>query len=434
MNSTNDAQRIFRNGLEAVSPTRLIMNSVKVEDDELLIESHAFELKKFKRIHIISLGKAAAAMAQAVEDILVANAVQYRGIVVVKKGCALPLQDLEMIEAGHPLPDGRSVYAAQRLEEYVHTIQKEDLTLCLVSGGSSSLILDKPEGSSLEEMQRLFDDLIKKAIPIEHINTVRKRLSNLKGGGLLSKIRSDTVVNLFLSDVPGDDLSVIGSGPTVYDESGTTEEAIEILSNNKLWQGLPDTLKIFLQEKQPHTYLKDQQVMNVLLGNNQTALIACADKAKELGYDTIIVQRQLTGEISHTCDAIVQEYKKMDQKQPYCLIWGGEPIVTVSGDGKGGRCQHMALLMLSKMWKGELPEDVTFMAAGTDGGDGSTDMAGAWINGMSLQSLTLDPIRLDESIANFDSYNFFRDIGGQIYTGETYTNVMDIMILLKNRP
>lgn len=424
------AYQIFQAGVAAVNPTILISKSIYIENGVLYAGEKSYNLHKFRRIHILGIGKAAASMAQAVEEILLVHNVPYKGLVVVKKGYSLPLQDLRLVSSGHPIPNEESVRAAKLLEDYVKNITKQDLTICLISGGASALVLDLPKDVELSEIQNIVDKMIRADLPIHQINTVRKSLSRLKGGGLLSIIPSDSLINIFLSDVPDDNFMTIGSGLTVP-ETLDMGQAVAILKENKLWNTLTPTLKEFIKNRILRPFDKGRKINNILIGNNRTALDGAAYTAQRMGYKTIVIESILTAPVEELCSQIIDTLIKYEDKNKLCLIWGGEPLVHVEGSGLGGRCQHLALTVLDKLKNTSLLEGITFLAAGTDGGDGPTDKAGAYINSQSLCASFYTDELLCTSLQNFDSYHFFQKIGGHIHTGPTYTNVMDMIILTK---
>lgn len=427
----DSAHQIFQAGVSAVSPTILIPKYIFIENGVLYAGDKSYDLQGVRRVHILGVGKAAASMAQAVEEILMVHNVPYKGLVVVKKGYSLPLQDLHLVIGNHPIPSENSVRAAKVLEEYVKNISKQDITICLISGGASALLLDLPKDVDLSEIQNLVEKMIHTNIPIDQINLVRKSFSKLKGGGLLSIIPSNKIINVFLSDVPDDNYMTLGSGLTIA-ENSDKGQAIAILEKNNFWNTMSPALKAVIQEKTLLSVDEQKEVHNILIGNNKIALNGAAQAAQYLGYETMLIEHPLVGTVDDAADKIISTLIKYSNKDKFCIIWGGEPLVQVEGSGLGGRCQHLALTVLSRLKETNLLKGIVFLAAGTDGGDGPTDKAGAYIYRDLLQSNSYSNELLMSSLKNFDSYNFFQKVGGHIHTGPTYTNVMDIMMLIKD--
>jgi glycerate 2-kinase len=367
--------QIFNTAINAVQPGTLIPAFFKKEK---------LHLEKFHNIFVAGAGKATAAMAQEIEKILGSRIKE--GVIAVKHGHSLPLKYTRQIEAGHPLPDENSITAANEIIKLFKKAVPGDLIIFLLSGGASSLITDLPPGMSLQEYNSTVDKLLKSGASIAELNAVRKQLSAIKGGRLIKYANGAEIISLIISDVPGDDLSVIGSGPTVPTQG-------EQFTN----------------------------VHNYLIGNNELALRAAGEKAKQLGYTVEIYPEFLTGDAAETASKWINEIVTKENK--YCLIAGGETTVTVKGSGLGGRNQHFALAAAKHLIH---HNNITLLAAGTDGTDGPTDATGAIVD-----STTWSREAEDHFLEN-DSYNFFAQNDRQIKTGPTQTNVMDITIALVN--
>jgi hydroxypyruvate reductase len=385
------------------------------------------------RVWVLGAGKAAAAMAQEVENILEGH-FPVQGFVVTKYGHALPLRRLELMEAGHPVPDQNSVAASVKLLETVRQVRQGDLVIFLLSGGASALLADVPAGSSLGEVQQLFEALLKSGADIGEMNTVRKHLSGIKGGQLAKSIYPATLCTLVLSDVVGDDLSVIGSGPTVPDPT-TFADTMAILRKYHLPEKISATLLQHIENglagKIPDTPKPGDpycgQAHNYLAGNNRLALEAAADKARESGYHTQVLSAVITGEANTVAHTLIQQALDYKGPLPACLLNGGETTVHVTGNGLGGRNQQLALAAGIVM--ADHPR-LTFLSGGTDGSDGPTNAAGAIVDAALVKNARkkgLDPHRF---LQENDAWHFFSEAGGLMVTGPTQTNVMDLMITL----
>jgi hydroxypyruvate reductase len=402
--------QILNAAIRSVQPSTLIPRFFK---------QHQLAFEKYEKIYVAGAGKASAAMAKSIEDILGKRVSD--GMIAVKHGHALPLQYCRQIEAGHPLPDERSLIAAKQLIELFKKATENDLIIFLLSGGASSLITDVPPGISFEDLNYVIDKLLRSGATIKQLNTVRRQLSQLKGGELVKYANDAEIIGLIISDVPGDDIAVIGSGPTVYDDS-SPRDAIDILY--KYLQTIPQTILHFL-ETRPSKPSSQQfgKVSNCIIGDNQLALNSAARTAEQLGYETSIYPGFLSGDAIIAATSWVREIISKKDRTKCCYIAGGETTVKVKGDGLGGRNQHFALAAAKEL---KSADNITLLAAGTDGTDGPTDANGAIVNSSTW---TKDA---EEYFNNNDSYHFFAKAGGQIKTGPTQTNVMDIVITLVN--
>ena len=429
------AEQIFLAGVESVLPEKLIQSRMKLFDGVLQISEKTFPLSDFKNIYVLAAGKAAALMAAKTENILGDNITD--GHVVTKYGHGAELKYLTLTEAGHPIPDAEGVKGTQKLIDIARQANEKDLVICLISGGASALMADFPEGASLDDLKRTNELLVKCGADITEINTVRKHLSNVKGGQLAQAIFPATTVCLILSDVIGDKLDVIASGPTVGDPS-TFADALAVIEKYSLQSLLPAPMLSYLQKGisgfAPETPKPDdpvfQKVQNFVIGSNRIALESAAYEAQELGFETHIITDSLQGNYTVVADLIlktIENYHQNSIEKPQCLLFGGEPTVKVSGNGLGGRNQHLALYLAAKI---DQRKNTTILCAGTDGTDGPTDAAGAVIDKQTIADAIKKNIDPQVFLQNSDSYHFFQQIGGQIITGNTGTNVMDIIVVL----
>jgi len=348
------------------------------------------------------------------------------------------LQKVRVSEAGHPVPDSNGFSATRSILEISGKADSNSLVICLLSGGGSALLADFPAKSSPEEMMIVNNLLVKCGATIKEINTVRKHLSYVKGGQLARAVYPGTMVSLILSDVTGDPLDVIASGPTVPDPT-TFQQAQEIITKYNIVKSLPESVIKYLNEGvagvRPETPKPEDPVFertfNVLIGNNRIALEAARKKAIELNINTEIIDDTIEGNITTVTEYIITTALKfqndIDVPKPVCLLYGGEPTVKVSGKGRGGRNQHLALYCSSILRN---HKGITLLSAGTDGTDGPTSAAGAVVDCDTFNDAVSQQIIPDDYLVEFDSFNFFRKAGGLIITGPTMTNVMDIIVVI----
>ncbi|MCF6406704.1 glycerate kinase [Chitinophaga filiformis] len=423
---------IFNAAVNAVQPSHLMQQHVRLRDGALTVCGKKFSLPAGRPVWMFGAGKAAAAMAQALEALL--SAVPVQGLVITKYEHALPLQHISIAEAGHPLPDENGVRATAQMVAQLKAVQPGDVVLFLLSGGASALLADYPGGASLMQVQQVFELLLKSGADIHEMNIVRKHLSSVKGGQLALLANTTAWCSLILSDVVGDELSIIGSGPTVGDPS-TFSDACNILDKYGLTAKLPAAIHEHLQRgcagdisetpKPGHPGLK--HVNNFLVGSNAIALEAAKQKAISLGYSTAVLTSAATGQATSVAADLVAAARDWKGKRPACILMGGESTVTVTGHGLGGRNQHLALAagMLLVAQPG-----ITILSAGTDGTDGPTDAAGAVADGELMLSAAAQGLDAGHYLAQHDAYHFFEKAGGLIKTGPTQTNVMDIMLAI----
>lgn len=436
MSNRDTAKKIFMAGVRSVLPEKLITRIMRLEGSTLIMGDHKFPLDSFKDIFVIGAGKASAAMGHYVESILGSRITD--GHIVVKYGYSCKLKRIKVSEAGHPIPDAKGFKAAEEIIKISSRATANDLVICLISGGASALLADLPEGLLPEELFIVNNLLIKCGATINEINCVRKHLSRIKGGQLARITRPARLVTVILSDVIGNPLDVIGSGPTVPDSS-TFNDALRIIEKYSLTTditaGVSDYLKrgsegIHSETPKPGDPLFEGTT-NIMAGTNQIALEAAKTEAVSIGYKTYIIDSELKGDVESACESILStatSFKNnVDIPKPACLLYGGETIVKVNGNGRGGRNQHLALsaaIRLSNI------TGITLLSAGTDGTDGPTDAAGAVADSETLRraaTLNEDPVNY---LCEFDSYSFFKNVGGLIITGPTFTNVMDLVVVL----
>lgn len=436
MTNRENAEQIFLAGVRSVLPEKLITKMMSVNGSVLTIQDRDFPLKGIRNIFLIGAGKASAAMGHYVENIL-GNRIS-GGHIVVKYEHSCKLKRAVVTEAGHPVPDINGFRATEEIRKIAQQATENDLVICLLSGGGSALLADLPEGLLPEELYIVNNLLVRCGASISEINCVRKHLSGVKGGQLSRITWPAAIVSLILSDVIGDALDVIASGPTAPDPS-TFEDALRIIEFYHLTSDITVGVLRYLREGShgihPETPKPGDPVFsrtfNFLAGTNRTALEAAKIKASGLGFNTFIIESELHRDVENSAESIINtaiNYRKNnDIKKPVCLLYGGEPTLKVNGNGRGGRNQHLALSVVKRLQS--IP-GITLLSAGTDGTDGPTDAAGAVVDSGTInhaKSYHADPERY---LAEFDSYSFFRRVGGQIKTGATFTNVMDLIVVL----
>jgi glycerate-2-kinase len=436
MNSRTIAEQIFLAGVASVLPDRLISGRMSLKDNCLIIEDLSFSLETVDNIFVIGAGKASAMMGAEVEKIL-ADRIS-GGHIVVKYGHSCKLKYIDVSEAGHPVPDSKGLSATKEILKIAEMAGCNDLVICLLSGGGSALLSDVPSGVSPADMIKVNDLLINSGACISEINAVRKHLSAVKGGQLARVVYPATLVNLILSDVPGDPLDVIASGPTVPDPT-TFMQAITVFSSFGLIETIPQNILKALREgvdgKRPETPKPGDPVFdktfNILVGSNRMALEEAKSKALDFNINAIIIDDKLQGDTTTVAEYIVETSLKFrndkNEVKPVCLLFGGETTVKMTGKGAGGRNQHLALL--SAFLLRDHP-GITILSAGTDGNDGPTDAAGAVVDSDTIAGALSRKIDPEKHLAEFNSYHFFKKSGGQIITGPTMTNVMDIIVVI----
>jgi glycerate 2-kinase len=434
-----DAAQILDAALKAVDPALAIKRAMMLEGDLLTVGGQSLNLADYERIIAVGAGKAGAPMAQALEDIL-GERLQ-GGMVVVKDGHGGPTQKIRIFEASHPVPDERGVAAGSEIAEFLQkNAGPKTLVFCLLSGGGSALLVSPAPGLSLADKQETTRLLLASGADIAEINSIRKHLSQLKGGGLARLAGDSKVVSLIVSDVVGDRLDTIASGPTVPDQT-TWQDCREILGRYGIWDQVPapvrDRIQHGLDGKLPDTPKPGQPqlegVVNLIVSGNRHALDFAAAKAKALGYAPLILSSTIEGEtydVARMHAAMAREVRQSGQPiaPPCCLISGGETTVTLGDNpGKGGRNMEFALACVLDL---EGVDGVLALSAGTDGTDGPTDAAGAQADGMSAARAREAGLKPRDFLARHDAYNFFEALDDLLITGPTRTNVMDIRLML----
>ena len=431
-NAKESAIDIFHAALKAVDPYA----ATKIYTDRI---KSAYKDGSFKKLIAIGFGKAACSMAKAAEDEL--GDLIDAGIIITKYGhVGYQLSKIEIIEAGHPIPDENGLRGTEEIIKLLKPADENTLIVCLISGGGSALLVSPYNGITLNEKQKITELLLKAGADIYELNTVRKHISQVKGGRIAEIAYPSKIISLILSDVISDRLDVIASGPTSPDNS-TFNHAIAVIEKygltDKCPAGIIDTLKKGTTGEISETPKEENKIFqnteNIIIGSNQKALKAAKAMAESLGLQVEITSSEQIGEARDIGKRLAKKARKalsVMHNERICLISGGETTVTVKGSGKGGRNMELALSFAIEI---EGVEGITMLSAGTDGNDGPTDAAGAIVDGETVEkarAIGLDPL---EYLANNDSYNFLKKIDGLFITGPTGTNVMDLQIILVNR-
>jgi glycerate 2-kinase len=423
MTPRKDALQIFRAALAAADPQEAVLRHLKFDGRSIAAGRRKYSIRNFDRIQVIGAGKASAAMARAVERLLGKRIAG--GWINVKDGHTTRLRRIHQQECGHPVPDQRGVEGVQRMEWIAREAGARDLLICVISGGASALTPAPVPPMTLSEKQELTKKLLACGATIHEINTVRKHLSSFKGGHLAKLAYPATTIALILSDVIGDDLDVIGSGPTVGDRA-TVEDARAVLAKYGIAQ------KVEFHETPKPRDPEFERVQNIVVGSNEQAIDAAMRQAKAQGYRTMVLSTRIDGEtrdVAAVHAAIAKEILAAGRplRAPACVLSGGETTVTIRGSGLGGRNQEFVLAAAIAL-DGSGP--VTVLSAGTDGTDGPTDAAGAMGDSTTVSRARAQGLNAAQFLANNDSYHFFEKIDGLIKTGPTGTNVMDVRIVL----
>ncbi|MDF1536585.1 MAG: glycerate kinase [bacterium] len=432
-----DALEIFLAGVRAVEPGAAVMANLALEGEILIAGHERIPLTPGGRVFVVGAGKAGAPMAGAVEKVLGDRV--YGGLVVVKYGHLSPVSCVTVMEAAHPVPDEAGLKAASDLVRLLDGTREDDLVICLLSGGGSALLPCPAPPVTLSDKQMVTSLLLRSGAGIGEINCIRKHLSLLKGGGLARLAHPARVVTLILSDVVGDPLDVIASGPTVGDPT-TFTDALAILDRYGLAGKVPGTVLSYLGQgaegKHPETPGPDDPeitgVINLLIGTNTIAVQAAGDQARELGYNTTVLSTTITGETRDAAAAHAAVAREIFNhgkplQPPACALSGGETTVTIKGTGKGGRNQEFALAAALGI---DGQPGTVILSGGTDGTDGPTDAAGAVVDGTTVQRAKAAGLDALHHLDNNDAYPFFEKLGDLVITGPTLTNVMDLRIVL----
>ena len=432
--------RVMAAAIRAVDPEQAVRRHLRREGDCVWVDERAYDLAAFERVWLVGAGKAGLPMARAAVDVLGERI--SGGVVIVKEGYAgagrAAAGHRPVVQAGHPLPDERGVQATRHLISVLEAAGPRDWVLCLLSGGGSALLTAPAPGVSLADLQGLTAALLACGASIQEINALRKHVDTIKGGGLARMAAPAQVTALILSDVVGDPLDVIASGPTVPDTS-TFADAWDILRRYDILDQTPPAVRARLEQglrgtlpetPKPGDPLFERVQNHIVCSNYQAAQAGLAQAAAE-GWQTLLLTTFLQGEarqVGRMLGAIARQAARTGQPlaRPFCLVAGGETTVTLRGDGLGGRNQELALGAVGEL--DGLP-DVILAALATDGGDGPTDAAGAVVTGETLARARAAGLAPQDFLARNDAYHFFAPLGDLLLPGPTLTNVNDLTFL-----
>ena len=417
-----DAERFKTYSLTDPRIQRILSAALKAVDPAEAVRSHLPEVRG--NVYGLGVGKASIPMLTAL-----AEAIPLSGAFAISKHASSLDQNLfPVILGGHPVPNLDSLRAGERALEFVSSLQEDDTLICLISGGGSALMTAPHEGISLEDMQTLTSLLLSCGARIDEINTLRRQLDRVKGGGLVRATRAK-VISLILSDVIGNPLEAIASGPT-YPNPTTSEDALSILRKYKIEEQVPESITSFLESSVSATPVqRSVAVQNIIIGDNKLAASAALEQAKCEGIDAEILTNSLQGEAREVGVLLAKELcdETGKRKRPFCLIAGGETTVTIKGNGKGGRNQELALAAVNELHD---LENVLLISLATDGEDGPTDAAGAVVTGETFQHGETIGLDAADYLSRNDAYHFFESLGDLILTGPSGTNVNDLVFLL----
>lgn len=413
--------RVIQASLDAVNPVKAIPAHFHRENTLLFAGERVFDLNRFQHIFLVGVGKASINMSSAITA-EIGNYIK-KGIVIVKKGYKVNQQfpnQITILESDHPLPDQNSIKVSRQVINLLQETSEKDLVIFVLSGGGSSLLTCPVEGISLEDIRQLTDLLLRSGAEIDEINAVRKHLDLVKGGRLISFAQNAFWISLILSDVIGDKLEVIGSGPTIPDPT-TFRDALLILEKYQILQKVPQSIYSVLimgiDGKIPETPKPNnpcfQNTYNILIGNNLQACQAAYDQAQKEGFNSMILTSYLHGEakeVGKFISSIASQICLHNQPipKPACIILGGETTVTVRGKGKGGRNQEIALSAVKGL---SGLTSVVLITLATDGEDGPTDAAGAVVTGETFYRAIEKSLSPSSFLQNNDSYSFFNQLG-----------------------
>jgi len=439
-----DALSIFQQGIAAADPYQAIKNCLTLSDNKIEIaldlnDCTQKRIGQWSKVYIIAFGKAACGMAQAAVDIIPAHLTAEKPIVITNIENIQHLKNIDVLGTGHPIPDTAGIDAAKRVVDQLKNTKTGELVLTLISGGGSALLPYPATGISLKDKQQATDLLLASGTAIEQINCVRKHLSQLKGGQLAELAMPADLHSFILSDVIGDDLSSIASGPTVADKT-TFSDAINILTSNEIWDKIPPSVKNYLQKgaqgqaKETPKANADcfKNTSHTLVASNKISLSQSVNTANKLSYKSVVFSSALCGEARDIAEQLVLAAKHIENSQnnATALLAGGESTVTIKGTGLGGRNQEMALAFAIAAEKHKLTSHWAFLSGGTDGRDGPTDASGGLVDSNTLNRIKQGKISPDNLLDNNDSYSALKESQDLVITGATGTNVADLQILL----
>ena len=435
-----DALAILASAVKSADPYELMHKCVRLEGEKLHISGErekSVHVELRGSVRVVAFGKASLGMARAIEEILSVD----EGIVVIPRGqrCGSHPKSFEILEASHPVPDESSVHAAEKALEIARKCEKNDIFIALISGGGSSLLAKPAEGLTLEDKKAVTELLLRSGCTVSELNVVRKKISAVKGGKLAEAAMPAKTLALILSDVIGDPVDAIASGPTAEDTS-TFSDAKGVLEKYGLWARIPESVRNFIErglaEEEEKRRRKHEKRMsnaqNIIIGNNLVAARAAEEEARRRGYNTLLLTTHLEGEsreVAKVFVAVARDIRRygIPIKTPAAVIAGGETTVSVVGTGRGGRNQEFVLSAAIRIAS---DEGIVVASIGTDGIDGVSEAAGAIADGFTLKRAKDASLDAEAFLRKNDSYTFFSMLNDALLTGRTGTNVNDIAVLL----
>ena len=431
-----DAREIFNAALTAADAAKAVSRHLKVDGESIDIAGRLYSLRSYKRLFVIGAGKGSALMCRALVKLI--GDWLYGGTIIAKYGYAVAMKKIAIIEAGHPIPDENGLRATEQIVRLLRQTTNEDLVINLISGGGSALLCSPADGISFHEKQEITRRLLSCGAPIGEINAIRKHISKVKGGRLARLAYPSTLISLILSDVVGDSISAIASGPTAPDPS-TFSECQVILDRYKLRTEKAVSIARFIDKgsageieetPKPGDPIFDN-VMNVVVGNNRLAVSAAKERAERLGYSVKVIDKLAEGEATELAVAHAAIVKKIYHsgavRRPACVISGGEATVTLHGDGLGGRNQEFALATALEI---DGLDGVVALSGGTDGSDGPTEAAGGIVDGGTVRRGETTGLDARDYLSRNDSYHYLKATDDLLVTGPTFTNVMDLRLFI----
>lgn len=434
------AMELIDAALAAVEPAAAVRRHLTLAGDRLRLAGREYDLNRLENVYVIGAGKASGAMAAAVEGLLGDRVSE--GIVLVKGGYTAATRRIRLVEAGHPIPDRAGLEGAQEIMALAERAGRGDLVVALISGGGSALLTCPVEGVTLADLRMTTDALLRSGATIKEFNTVRKHLSQVKGGKLARMVAPAPLMSLVVSDVVGSPLDTIASGPTVPDTT-TFADALMVLERYGLEDQVPRSVLDYLRESASAGHDGESEtpkpgdpifdwVCTEIIASNELAASAAVTRAKELGFNALLLSTFIEGEaraVGSVMAGIAREVRQSGRPvaPPACIVAGGETTVTVRGDGQGGRNQELALAAALAI---DGLDRTMVVGLATDGTDGPTDAAGAWVDGSTVQRGEALGLSAVGYLANNDAYNYFRQLGDLIVTGPTNTNVNDLILIL----
>jgi len=431
-----DALAILASAVKSADPYELMHKCVRFEGEKLHISGEgekSLHVELRGKVRVVAFGKASLGMARAIEEILNVE----EGIVVIPRGQhGEKPKSFEVFEASHPVPDESSVHAAEKALEIARKCEKNDIFIALISGGGSSLLAKPAEGLTLEDKKEVTELLLKSGCTVSELNVVRKKISAVKGGKLAEAAMPAKTLALILSDVIGDPVDAIASGPTAEDTS-TFSEAKGVLEKYGLWARIPESVRNFIErglseERRRKHKKRISNAQNIIIGNNLVATRAAEEEARARGYNTLLLTTHLEGEsreVAKVFVAVARDIRRygIPIKTPAAVIAGGETTVSVVGTGRGGRNQEFVLSAAIRIAS---EEGIVVASIGTDGIDGVSEAAGAIADGFTLKRAKDASLDAEAFLRNNDAYTFFSMLNDALLTGRTGTNVNDIAVLL----